>query len=98
MRMEAYGVSLAEGVDVEEGERLVCFQELEAGDLAWRVGRGLAGNRSGESFGGARGAWIASLALDNLAKDAGGHFARHWVVSTQVTEMCTRKVNWGGAI
>ena len=32
---EAYGVALAEGVDVEESECLVGFEDLEAGDLAW---------------------------------------------------------------
>jgi hypothetical protein len=30
----AYGVAQREGVDVEEGERLLGFEELEAGDLA----------------------------------------------------------------
>jgi len=32
-------LALAEGVDVEEGECLVCFEELEAGDIAC-CGRG----------------------------------------------------------
>jgi hypothetical protein len=31
----AYGMAQAERVDVEEGERLFGFGELEAGDLAW---------------------------------------------------------------
>lgn len=30
----AYGVPPAEGVDVEEGERLVALEKLEAGDIA----------------------------------------------------------------
>ena len=35
-------MGLAEGVDVEEGERLLGLDELEAGDLAWCWERGLA--------------------------------------------------------
>ena len=31
----AYGVALAKRVDVEEGESLVGFQDLEARDVAW---------------------------------------------------------------
>lgn len=33
--MYAYRMPSAERVDVEKGERLVAFEELEAGDLAW---------------------------------------------------------------
>ena len=32
---EAYGVTFAKRVDVEEGERLVGFEELERGDFTW---------------------------------------------------------------
>jgi len=90
--MEAYGVSLAEGVDVEESECLVGFQELEAGDLAW-AGWSMVSQELGT--GGKRASTelqeleFTPLTLDDLAEDAGGHFARHWVALRQVTERCT---------
>jgi hypothetical protein len=34
MEVGPYSMALAKGVDVEEGERLVALEELEAGDLA----------------------------------------------------------------
>lgn len=33
-RKEAYGVPFREGVDVEEGENFVRFEELEGGDVS----------------------------------------------------------------
>lgn len=72
-------MSAAEGVDVEEGERLVALEELEAGDVAWMGARvslelGLELEKLGELG-------LAALALDDLAEDAGGHFARHLSVT-----------------
>lgn len=35
-------MGLAEGVDVEEGERLFGLDELEAGDLSWWLREGVS--------------------------------------------------------
>jgi hypothetical protein len=32
-----YGMAFAERIDVEEGQRLVGFEELERGDFTWGV-------------------------------------------------------------